>query len=156
MSNIFEGHLLPRLKQGDTEHIRLELYNEDGSPFELPDIPDPTPGPWNVVADADMQHGWTSLGANYSVRYRKHADGMVEMRGYAKPGTKDVMFYLPVGFRPVNMDFMSLVFPILGYDSGTSSYKQCVVAIGADGAVYASDFPDVFYMHMSPIKFYAN
>jgi hypothetical protein len=150
--NVFEAHVLPRRKAGDVEHINIEIFNTDGSPFELP-APAETPQ-WNTVANADMQHGWTSLGANYAVKFRKRLDGTVEFRGYAKPGTEDLMFYLPEGFRPINLDFTSLTFPVVGFNPSGPSYGLCAVAIGADGAVYAAELStDAYYIHLAAIRF---
>lgn len=100
--NVFKAVIRPRRSRPDgTQDARLELFNWDGEPFEpggdAPEVED-----WIVIADSDMQHGWTHLSGTSPPQYRKRPDGTVEMRGYLDPGVNPnnvTIFNLPVGYR---------------------------------------------------------
>jgi len=102
MSNVFKASIRRLGRRLGSEEARLELYNEDGSPF------DPGAGSeaqstedWIPVPDSELQaNGWDHFNASAKVVYRKRPDGIVEMRGMAAPGTIGVtLFTLPVGYR---------------------------------------------------------
>src|SRR3954470_1182072 len=108
LSNVFSAHVLPRRMEGDTQLIDIALFNPDKSPFALPVIPEQEiTGDWIKLSDAQMAHGYKSLGEGYEVRYRRRPDGFVEFRGYLKPGQAgETVFTLPEGYRPTDLDYM--------------------------------------------------
>lgn len=60
---------------------------------------------WNIPR---LLNSWTHYGGIYQpISYRKGADNIVQLRGLAAGGTPsstDVMFILPVGYRPANKE----------------------------------------------------
>lgn len=155
LSNVFEGRVLPRRKEGDVEVINLALYNPDGSPFELPVIPGPPPlDEWTELTDPQLGNGWLVLdGDNYPPRYRKRPEGMVEMQGMLNPGADAAdIFTLPLEYRPTQ----KLYFLCPAHDS-----HYFVMTVGTDGKVQSagagpgisSPFADVVWVSLANISY---
>jgi hypothetical protein len=101
LSNVFEGHVLPRRQVGDLNIINLALFNPDGSPFALPVIPEAEPvGEWVELEISDLGNGWGILDPANPPAYRKRPDNVVEMRGMFDPGIDgSTIFTFPPAYR---------------------------------------------------------
>jgi hypothetical protein len=150
LSNVFQGRVQPRRKEGDLEVIDISLYNPDGTPFELPTVPEPPElEGWQYVQDTDMNNAWHSLGAGYEVRFRKRTDNMVECFGYLAPGAIGLVFYLPVSCRPVDTANGALIFPCAAYDGQTAQ-----VSVQDDGQLIVNKFaPDAVWINIANVRF---
>jgi hypothetical protein len=164
MGSLFKAHIFKERTRGPREEVKIKLFNLDDSPFELPEVSDTPTTPevedWIVIPNSSMMNGWTSLGAGYAVRYRKRPDGIVEMRGYIKPGPASegqIAFILPEGYRPIGMLDDGLIYPIVGYDSGASRpdrFPPCVMTINPNGETYIQDFTvGSYYIHICNVRF---
>lgn len=151
-----KAHIVKERARGMREEVKINLFNMDDTPFEIPVIPDaPVVEAWHTIADADMVNGFTNLGAGYEVQYRKRPDNTVELRGYLKPGAPNTKaFALPAGYRPINLGLRGLVLVVPGYDSGDAQQELCSLSIGANGDVYAGTISaGVFYMNLAQARF---
>lgn len=145
---MLKAHLWKERSIGEREEVKLELLNADGSPFEL-EAPEPEEAEdWIVVLDADMANGWTNIGG-YDVKYRKRPDGVVELCGYADPGSGSArMFTLPVGYRPTHPGLGPHSFPV-STSSGVGN-----VEVGNTGQViYASSITTETSVNLAPVRF---
>lgn len=136
-NNVFEGHVLPRRKEGDVEVINLALFNPDGSPFALPAVyVPPEHGDWVDVTNGQMSNGWTNQGAGGGFRYRKRGDGIVELRGHIGPGAEGLVYDFPSGFAPIDLRDSFLGFTPYCHDD-----KQALFAIQEDGTFICTFLP---------------
>jgi hypothetical protein len=90
--------------------------------------------PWHQVGQAGepaFVNGWTTLGP-HPVKFRKRADGTVELRGMLVPGTLNSQaFTLPVGYRHVGSN--ELYFSSFGYTG--SAYSTGGIHVSGTGLV---------------------
>lgn len=68
----------------------------------------PSWGSWIAVdGGVGFQNAWLNHATYQAVEYRKHPDGMVQIRGVVRDGTSTV-FTLPAGYRPPGTDLWTV------------------------------------------------
>ncbi|MBB5325207.1 hypothetical protein HNQ34_002307 [Anoxybacillus tepidamans] len=93
---------------------------------------------WNVYAKKQQEawiaptllNGWVNFANGYETSgYFKDELGIVHLKGTVKGGTNNIIFYLPIGYRPL----ARLFFPVR-YWTGTQE-NIGIVQINPDGGV---------------------
>lgn len=71
-------------------------YNEGGA------------GSWeswiDVATGVGLQNSWVNHATYGDLEYRKHTDGMVQIRGVVAAGSNGAVFTLPTGYRPLHTE----------------------------------------------------
>jgi len=94
----------------------------------------------SVTGGVGFQNSWVDWGSLQIAQYRKHIDGMIQVRGVVKSGTSgSVIFTLPTGYRP------PLILMFASLDGGNADVQTtvtnggAVTAAAANNAVYTLD-----------------
>lgn len=99
---------------------------------------------WHYVGDATTGLGttfgthWTNVATSQRLAFRIRESGIIDIQGQIR-NTSDpteVIFTLPVGYRPVT----GSAIPIAGASvfGGTGTLQACLLIVEADGTVYLS------------------
>lgn len=109
-----------------------------------------SPEDWHYVTNAQMLNGWVNMATDgYDVSYRKTADGMVHMRGWATGGTINRPgFLLPTGYRP------SKQLKLACSSFGTALIRGTAI-VHTDGYVWFHTSSNVQF-HLDGIGFWAD
>lgn len=124
------------LDNGAFEYVGVQEYNDNTWTFSADETPVAVlPGVvdyWHYVGAAGepaFGTGWEHLGGTSPrMRYKKMPDGTVRVQGSVKNGTTNVIFTLPVGYRPA---YAAESAPIR---NSSTTVERCQIL--TDGRVY--------------------
>jgi hypothetical protein len=131
---------------------RLALFSEDGEPLPLVNLNKVED--WHILVA--FENGWTSLSPGHELKYRKRPSGVVELKGYLKPGSPGLVFTLPEGYFPLGAGgapgTFDQLFPVV---ADNQHYAQ--VGFRPDGEVWViSDISGFEWVNFSAIRYSAD
>lgn len=101
------------LDLGKVEHKEVEI---------------PVPDPW--IVGTNFQNGWTDQDyPDHMLKFMKHPDGQVEIRGHIGGGPLGLAYILPPEYAPAETIYFAC-------GDGTANYRS-TIAIDAFGSVFA-------------------